>query len=233
MEQNMSRVEILGQFNVDYPCVTSIRGKVQIDPSAALPTVPSNWGAFTESANQVLSPLTTLRLYVKVLGIAMYIILTALIVVFSILPSVLKEDTFQLPKSYNFVPFVAFVGIFLFLWIQMRIRLSATMTQLNLVCNQYSENSEHVKYELQSEHWGGCNKPHVRRYFILVHFSNDMEAAVASTSSSLSVSPPSSTVVPNNDTTVYYGSHPQQNPQQQTTTTTTSSFFDQLKETNL
>lgn len=240
----MSRVEILGQFNVDYPCIASMRGQVQIDPSAStslLPTIPSNWVAFTESANRILSPLTTLRLYVKVLGLLMYIILIALIVVFGVLPNVLKEDSFRLPESYNFVPFVAFAFLFLYLWIQMRIRLTGTMNQLTVVCDQYSDN-EHVTYELQSEHWGGCNKPHVRRYFLLVHgpSSNDMEAPA----------PPSYSVQPTVNDIFVDGGHSQQEQDETmykndnvlqsnqrsatvttttTTTTTTTSLFDQLK----
>ena len=242
----MSRVEILGQFNIDYPCVARIRGEVQIDPSSALPTVPSNWSAFKESDNRILSPLTTLRLYSKILSTIMYLILFTLIIVFILLPNVLNDDSsFRISETYNFVPFVAFVIIFIYLWIQMRVRLTNNMKELAVVCDQYSDN-EHVKYELQTEHWGGCNKPHVTRYFILVHFpsmdhynDDDVEAPVSSSM----VAHPSNTLI--------YGNSQHQEQQQEqdpnpfnddvllqsnpTTTTTmaTTSLFDQLKSNNL
>eukprot|EP00580_Thalassiosira_gravida_P004792 CAMPEP_0201653488 /NCGR_PEP_ID=MMETSP0493-20130528/45015_1 /ASSEMBLY_ACC=CAM_ASM_000838 /TAXON_ID=420259 /ORGANISM="Thalassiosira gravida, Strain GMp14c1" /LENGTH=90 /DNA_ID=CAMNT_0048130025 /DNA_START=196 /DNA_END=468 /DNA_ORIENTATION=+ len=38
------------------------------------------------------------------------------------------------------------------------------MEKVKEVCSQYSAIS--VTYTLESEHWGGCNKPHVKRYYI-------------------------------------------------------------------
>lgn len=230
----MSRVEILGQFNVDYPCA-NVRGEVQIDPSPSLTTVPSNWSAFTESANRILSPLTNLRFYSKILSTLMYLILIVLIVILTVLPNVLKEDfPFRISGIYRIVPYVAFAFLGIFLWIQMRVRLNNTMKELALVCDQYSD--DNVKYEIQAEPWGGLNKPHVVRYFILVHFpsmdhfnDDNVEAPVSSST----VVHPSDTLIygnPADDPKPIHDASLESNPT--TTTTTQTSFFDQLKSNN-
>jgi len=44
------------------------------------------------------------------------------------------------------------------------------MEKVKEVCSQYSAIS--MTYTLESEHWGGCNKPHVKRYYIDVEIMN-------------------------------------------------------------
>ncbi len=51
------------------------------------------------------------------------------------------------------------------------------MDDLQVVCEQHS--GIRTKFTLASEHWGGCNKPHVKRYYITVETLDEAVGAVS------------------------------------------------------
>jgi len=72
------------------------------------------------------------------------------------------------------VPYFALVIPFVVIWCRVRSQLKTIMSDVEKVCQQHSESDSNssnngFRYTLQSEHWGACSKPHVKRYFITVH----------------------------------------------------------------
>eukprot|EP00566_Odontella_aurita_P025376 CAMPEP_0113528804 /NCGR_PEP_ID=MMETSP0015_2-20120614/2045_1 /TAXON_ID=2838 /ORGANISM="Odontella" /LENGTH=119 /DNA_ID=CAMNT_0000427371 /DNA_START=192 /DNA_END=551 /DNA_ORIENTATION=- /assembly_acc=CAM_ASM_000160 len=57
-------------------------------------------------------------------------------------------------------------------WFLTMFKVVKTMSDLQKVCQQYSESdsgNNGFRYTLHSEYWGGCNKVYAKRYFIIVY----------------------------------------------------------------
>mmetsp|Transcript_28673 Transcript_28673/g.51825 ORF Transcript_28673/g.51825 Transcript_28673/m.51825 type:complete len:117 (+) Transcript_28673:96-446(+) len=66
----------------------------------------------------------------------------------------------------NAVVIYPFILIYLYAYCQVRKRLVDVMEKVKEVCEH--NHASGVNYRLASEQWGGCNKRHVKRYYIVV-----------------------------------------------------------------
>ena len=179
----MSRVEISGQFNVDMPCV-GYSQHVQIDrqPTTIATSGINEWTQFCNAVDEKLAPLTRVRTWTRIATTLFYVFMLLFVVVFNVLPRLdMISMSADNPLNYQFLVTVTgavyfFVAIAFYtpLYCIARKKLRMIMDDVQVVCEQHS--GVRIKFTLQSEHWGGCNKPHVKRYYITVETLDEDEA---------------------------------------------------------
>eukprot|EP01083_Nonionella_stella_P084609 234264_1 len=179
------RAEITGQFNIDYPCSAWNNTEVKVERELAATTTmamtPSNWSSFCDSADVALQPLLATKKRFKLISSTFYAIFFAFFFGIMILTTTILYDSVGTLK-YVSVPYLLIMIPFFIFWFGIRSKLKKIMSDVEKVCQQYSDtngnnNSSNngFRYTLHSEHWGGCNKPHVKRYFITVHAPSGTE----------------------------------------------------------
>mmetsp|Transcript_27151 Transcript_27151/g.49289 ORF Transcript_27151/g.49289 Transcript_27151/m.49289 type:complete len:245 (-) Transcript_27151:86-820(-) len=151
----MSRVEIPGQLNANYPWFSNRQPiLIERNPSSISTTGISNWNQFCDSVDEVLVPLTKTKSIAKI-SYALFIGY-----IFLFVGSVFVD--FIGGYTYEFV--WPIIGIIMIVTCYVRTQLTSTMKKVEEVCSRYSASG--VTYTLKSEYWGGCNQPHVKRYYI-------------------------------------------------------------------
>jgi hypothetical protein len=174
----MSRVEILGQFNVDMPCVgNSQHVKIDRQPTTTIATSGINeWTSFCDAVDETLAPLTRVRTWTKIATTLFYVFMLLFVVVFNVLPrldSTSGTDPYVIATGAVYF----FVAIYISLYCITRKKLRMIMDNVQVVCEQHS--GIRTKFTLVSEHWGGCSKPHVKRYYIMVETLDEAAGAVS------------------------------------------------------
>jgi len=169
---DMSRVEIAGQFNVDNAmCSSSKPILIERHPASVSTTGICNWNQFCDSVDEALVPLTKRKFLAKIASVLLYVYIVLFVVTLVVLPF----DSAVKKYSAAFVWPV--VVVHFYVYCVSRKKLAASMKKVKEVCSQYSASG--VIYTLQSEHWGGCNKPHVKRYYIDVEIMNGPSQNIA------------------------------------------------------
>lgn len=172
----MGRVDIQGQFNSDHPaCSDGRRIHIDRNPSSISTANVRNWNGFCGAVDEALAPLARTKKIAKISNALLYIFLLVWIFGIQVLPAVLGRSEMMMQRGiyYMFVPvMLAFLGAFIYV----RTALATVMKRVKGVCEQYSAMDSGVKYVLESEHWGGCNKPHVKRWFIVVDVDEERNA---------------------------------------------------------
>mmetsp|Transcript_4428 Transcript_4428/g.9932 ORF Transcript_4428/g.9932 Transcript_4428/m.9932 type:complete len:248 (+) Transcript_4428:68-811(+) len=154
----MSRVEIAGQFNVDNAmCSSSKPILIERHPASVSTTGICNWNQFCDSVDEVLVPLTKTKSIAKI-SYALFIVY-----ILQFVGSVFVGWSIHFGR-YTYAFIWPAVGIYGAVYCYVRTQLTSTMKKVEEVCSRYSASG--VTYTLKSEHWGGCNKPHVKRYYI-------------------------------------------------------------------
>ena len=92
----------------------------------------------------------------------------------NVLPGLLDLD-YGLLKFVGLLFYPLSVGYFV-VYCYVRKNVRNTMESVKEVCEQHSGNG--TKYTLESEHWGGCNKSHVKRYFVVATAVDTVQAVV-------------------------------------------------------
>ena len=166
------RAEITGQFNFDNPFSAWNNTEVKVERElAAMAPPPPNWSSFCDSADDALQPLLATKKSFKLMSSIFY---ASFFAVFAGLVYI-NNFNYGLLK-FAAVPYVLLMIPFGIFYFCTRSKLKKTMSDVEKTCQQHSDgNSRGFRYTLHSEHWGGCNKPHVKRYFITVHAPNDAE----------------------------------------------------------
>ena len=157
----MSRVEIAGQFNIDMALCSSSPGPFRIErhPSS-IPNVTSihSWNGFCDSVDQALAPLARIKTIAKIAAFLLYVVIALFVFGIQLLPRMIDDFDYGLLKYSAFVVFPIF-AIYAIVWFfYIRGGLKTSMDKVKGVCEQYSTMNGDVKYTLESEHWGGCNK---------------------------------------------------------------------------
>mmetsp|Transcript_5744 Transcript_5744/g.8544 ORF Transcript_5744/g.8544 Transcript_5744/m.8544 type:complete len:116 (+) Transcript_5744:220-567(+) len=70
---------------------------------------------------------------------------------------------------------------FLCVFLSVKNKLRTVKNELSEVCSQKSGGG--IVYSLIDEHWGGCSKPHVRRFSFAVKFDEEAAPVMAATES--------------------------------------------------
>jgi hypothetical protein len=171
----MSRVEILGQFNVDMPCVgNSQHVKIDRQPTTIATDGINEWAPFCDAVDETLAPLTRVKTQTRIATTLFYVFMLLFVVVFNVLP---RLDLTSVAKgavySYSFVAIAFYIPLYCIT----RKKLRMIMDDVQVVCEQHS--GIRTKFTLASEHWGGCNKPHVKRYYIMVETLDEALATVS------------------------------------------------------
>ena len=167
----MSRIEITGQFSVDNGFSAWNREEVKVDTQTPLPMVPANWASFCDSANHILAEVTAAKAWFRI----WYTVGLALIIALAILPHIFL----RIGKVRDGLPPYYFVGVFLFILpllyasIAIRGKLRRPMEKLDTLCSERSGNG--ILYQLLNENYGGCSKPHVKRYYIMVFTDEEQQ----------------------------------------------------------
>lgn len=170
------RAEITGQFNFDNPFSAWNNTEVKVERElAAMAPPPPNWSSFCDSADDALQPLLATKKSFKLMSSIFYAS------IFAVFAGLVIINTFNIDFNYGLfkfaaVPYVLLMIPFGIFYFRTRSKLKKTMSDVEKACQQHSGgNSRGFRYTLHSEHWGGCNKPHVKRYFITVHAPSDAE----------------------------------------------------------
>merc|ERR1712013_357720 len=135
-----------------------------------------NWNAFCEAADQCLAASSRLKQQNKRVHGAFFAFIGIFVVGINVLPRVLNE--YGLLKYVSVIVF-PIVLVFLALFCRVIRNFYASIEKLEEVCERHTTNG--VTYRLGSEHWGGCAKPHVKRYYINVDVADEEEPAPMAT----------------------------------------------------
>lgn len=161
----MSRVEIEGQFNVDRAgCAGSRPVRIERNPATLSTTGVRDWTRFCDSVDEALAPTAGIGARARTSTALFYAYLLAAVAVFN-----------AVPDLRGYWPLGIYPAALIYAYISCKIRkdLAGTFEGVNGVCERYS--TKGVTYRLESEHWGGCNKRHVKRWYVEVEL--DEEAA--------------------------------------------------------
>lgn len=151
-----NRVDIKGQFNFDNIFSSWNRAEVVIDRQIDLSPIPRNWITFCADADEALREVTKAKSFHRNFGTLSYIILAAYIVFVPFSNNVVFQVIAALAV---FIPFLT-------IWLSTRSKLKFGMNKLEQTCQSHS--GKDVQYVLGNEYWGNCNKPNVKRYFVIV-----------------------------------------------------------------
>lgn len=157
----MSRIEIIGQFNVDNPICSGLGPmKIERNPTSISTAGISDWNQFCDSIDEALSPLAKTKAIAKISSLFLYPYILIVVIVNSALPT----------KQYTGALVWPIIIAYFIIHCRTRTRLAAVMEKVKGVCHHNQSNS--FSYSLESERWGGCNKPHVKRYYIEVEMTD-------------------------------------------------------------
>ena len=171
----MSRVEIEGQFSVDNTFSACNGGEIKVDRSVSF-SEPQNWVSFCDSADEILREATIAKQWFKIYGTIAIFLFIAVYSIFNV-PSIWKVASNEGGENSMIVLlFLALVITAVYgIYVNCAVRgkLKRPMEKVRSLCTEKSGSG--VRYQLTDEHYGGCNKPHVRRYYIMV-FVDDEES---------------------------------------------------------
>ena len=150
-----SRVEIDNQFNIDHVSCNK-GGPITVDrqPTNLATSSIRNWNQLCDSIDAELLQLNGPRRTLKIVSISFYIAILVYGLGVHLLPTLLpsKIDLVQ----YSPALIYPIILVYIFIWCKMIKRCTDVMDKVQEVCQQHSTNG--VRYTLESEHWGGCNK---------------------------------------------------------------------------
>lgn len=179
------RVEIKGQFNIDWvgSSFNSENVEVSRDGTQTM-SLPRNFDSFCSEANIKLMKVQKAKKFQQIFGTLAWVCLIGFVVFANILQSrILKDGNVFIPIMFYIPCFV----LFIFQYFYVRNMVRSGFDDVSSVCTTFSVNGS--RYMLENEHWGGCNKPHVRRYFISA-YNDDEEQAMPNVSAPLPTATP-------------------------------------------
>lgn len=170
------RVEITGQFNADNAsCSNSQPFQIERLPSSIPTATIRNWNRFCDDVDEALAPLSKIKLLAKISTTLLYSVIAVYFLVVILLPQIVND--FDYPEqifAFVIIPTILFYGI---VYMCVRKGLFSGMEKVAGVCEQYSARDGGVKYALESEHWGGRNKRHLKKWYIVVNVDEEANGA--------------------------------------------------------
>ena len=79
-----------------------------------------------------------------------------------------------IPYFSSFLPFIAIIPYIVIICSSWK-KVKAVWNNIRQICLEESGNG--IRYELRDEHFGGCNKQHVRRYYVMVDIDEEKPPA--------------------------------------------------------
>ena len=166
------RVEIKGQFNIDWVGSSFNSEKVEVSRDGIQTmSLPSNFESFCSEVNIKLMKVQKAKKFQQIFGTLAWLCLIGFVVVSNILARKLYTNGNVFIPMFIYIPCF---GLFIFQYFYVRNMVRSGFDDVSSLCATFSVNGS--RYMLENEHWGGCNKPHVRRYFISVNNDDEEQA---------------------------------------------------------
>ena len=181
----MSRLEIDGQFNIDNLCSTCNTVPIEIRQRPVLGDTNNNnnpltvdqipnWETFRNNANHVLQEATTLKRQFKWQVTIFYI---ALVVLF--FSGEIQKKIGGIMSIIELICLYIIIMYLIYVTCMVHKKYNVVMQKLRRVATNQSENG--VRYVLRDEKYGRFSKGRARRYYILIHMSDEEEIVTRGT----------------------------------------------------
>lgn len=173
-----ARIEIEGQFNID---AAAFSGSAPLRLNRQPPTINTagirNWNLFCDAADRCLEAATRLKKQNSCAQRGFFLFIGTFVVFVNVLPR--WEVIGYGPVKYAGLIVFPVVLSFIFFNCWVIRSFYASMDKLGEVCEAHTTSG--VTYRLEKEHWGGCAKPHVKRYHIDVEVTDEEAPAPVAT----------------------------------------------------